>query len=324
MYMKNITYLLFFVVLFFTIFFLWRMVFFPVSSSLSYVVVPKNAEAVSMIDGVAGTLSAFPEKTFFAKKVANRYESILVEEGFSSQKDIIKQWNRRINADLESHMITLQAFGYTNHSAEQLVRASANTLESYRNVYYGESISLDLIANPITESHSLWIGFWVSVLGAFVGSGIVYLFLERGMREESLPKKLPLKKEEPYYRAYEEWARENEGEEEIEKQDDDKKEERDEENTKNFSRETQENEAVSTKAPSLEEKQDFSPQKPIAVPSNGSANVPVNLPIAEIQQEKKEVPKDIPMVDVSEEEPTNEEYKKRLNELLGGKMISLL
>jgi hypothetical protein len=315
--MKHITYPLFFFLLFLLLFFVWRMIFLPASSSLSYIVVPKNSEAIAMIDGVSGTLSAFPEKTFFAEKVANRYGDILMKEGFSSQESIVRKWHKRIKVENESHMITLRAFGHSNRDAEQLVRASANILEEYRRVYYGEGISLDLIASPLSETHSSWIGFWVSVLGALFGSGVLYFFLGREVEKKSLTKTLPLKKEEPYYRVYEEWAQEDKMEENVLERDPQEKDKKKE--SKDFSKEERMETVI---APQQKELESISPSQESSQHFGGM--VPSNLPIAEIQETTNNTPNNTPHEEFLQEEPSNEEYKKRLNELLRGKMISLL
>jgi len=170
-------------------------------------------------------------------------------------------------------------------------------------------------------------------LGALAGIGVLYLFLGRDAQKESLRKTLPLKKEEPYYRAYEEWAQENEGahntsRESIQQESrEGKKEEDVEREREDLSYIKQERPVSSEKRKESFAEIQEAPQQvsPRQQPQRASG-APMNLPIATIQEEEQEVPESPSHTEVvsQEEEPTNEEYKKRLNELLRGKMISLL
>ncbi len=241
---------------------------------------------------------------------------------------------------MRGSIVELRYSAHNEYEAEQVLRASANVLIKNISIYYTiqKDIQVEIFERPVITKRSFFLDILISF---FVGLGIslgVRFFLKKKSKSTLEWKPLSTQNEIPERLYTKRSVGEKKEKYEKEKVVLEKKEEthQKEENSslqeekklygnhlETFSQEMRDDSILSHQQLPIisSEKKEGGRNDEGVVSESAQRNthgfVPTNLPIileedSFLSEEKKEI---------SQEEPTNEEYKRRLNELLNGKMI---
>lgn len=293
---------------------------------------------LEFVGPVTENLSIYIQTKDFARSVMKKYPQLKEVIGYESgenERELLEKWNQKVRVNVYSHTLKISSYGDNAFDTEQLLYGTANTFLSESQKYYDtrNRFDFDILESPFVYEK---VSFWNYVMSGLLGLVMVFFstFLPVG---RSFPSRKKL-----VWRSLDEDKIEDRHQE-TSPSDSGKKEfssllEFPDSVTELFQRERKEEKEKEQKIKEFREfkgeilpivsqeksSPDLVDKKALSSYSRGF--VPMNLPIVEEEffEEKgsSEIKKTASLESLTEEkEPSNEEYKRRLNELLRGRMI---
>lgn len=355
--MKNSLFVFIFGAVFIGIFLFLNSALFRYEGKISIVILPKTLIGAVSLEEITSLSADIFTSFSFLENVLLTYPQLEKYDAFSKKKENnqIIIWKKRTDASLRGSVVELRYSANDAYEAEQVLRASANVLIKNISVYYNtqKDIKVEIFERPFISKRNFFLDIFVSF---FVSLGIslgVGFFLKKKskptlewkpfsaqseIRERLYTKRSGEKKKR--YKANENVPEKKDGDikqkEEMHQEEKEPflKEEKKESYQEHFEKlsrdKKNENEILYQQASVVssekrEEERRGNELEKVArserIQRDALGFVPLNLPIIleeEVASSEKEREKD----EVSfQKEPTNEEYKRRLNELLKGNMI---
>ncbi|NCU41708.1 MAG: hypothetical protein EOM19_03215 [Candidatus Moranbacteria bacterium] len=347
--MKNSLFLLVFGFVFLGTFMFLNIVFFRYEGRMSIAILPKtligavSLEEITSLSADIFTSFSFLENVLLTYPQLEKYNAF-VEKEENTQTTL---WKKRTDTSLRGSVVELRYSANDAYEAEQVLRASANVLIKNISVYYNaqKDIKVEIFERPVITKRNFFLDILISfVVGLFV-SLVAKFFLKKKLepalewkpfsvqseiRERLYGKRDGGKKKRDEEKENVSEEKEGDGEQkEVMYQEvetsfpKEEKKESYQEHFEKLSREKKDDYKIfHQQLPGVSfEKKEVENEK-IAISERTQRNngfVPMNLPII-LEEESVPLEKE-KETESFQEEPTNEEYKRRLNELLKGKMI---
>ncbi|EKD58761.1 MAG: hypothetical protein ACD_56C00057G0007 [uncultured bacterium] len=304
-------------------------------STVSIMITAKSEAASFQMDEVVANISKLPETlAFYDRLLANNLDvrDVVYSKNQTQRRDF---WNEivSVKSDKKSSIIEISIESFDENVATQLANKTARTLFDTANLYYNVKTDVDLrlIDGPITKKVSISQWPWLLLASLALGFAIGFVISQTSsLLLEALSKQFEKIKEWKQMRMQESSpTKKIETEEPMEEE---KTSGSDERAVEAVAAEPKKDAEKSLEDKELETlnkiiQQDIYPNFP-EMPKHASA--PDNLPIADssfymadekMNEEKvAEANEETSEAEQLHREPTPEELKKRLNELLKGKI----
>ncbi|QQS61400.1 MAG: hypothetical protein IPN70_00485 [Candidatus Moraniibacteriota bacterium] len=342
--MKTFFSFLLFVFIFSLSSFIWKSTFFRYEGTIVFLFIPQSLSDLDNTEKIVENLSVFSQTKNFISSVTKKYPQLkeLIEMNEQDDEYPLKKWEQRIHTQTYAHTLRISSYGKDEFETRQLLYGVANTFLSESGKYYDtqDRFALHILEPPYIYDKGFFFGFWMSIflaslmvfLSSFLSKekflfsrrkNLVWESFEANKDKSNIPQKEELswknfwkKKEMPS--SLEAFHFLDQTKKYILQQREDVKKE--------------EETFLKEETPSLEKSQkkiDLNEDFPKIISPEG--HVPINLPIADDDVlEEESLKKELLELDAhammslnerEEKEPSNEEYKRRLNDLLRGKMI---
>lgn len=347
--MKNSLVLFVFGSVFVGMFLFLNIAFFRYEGKMSIAIVPKTLiGAVSLKEITSLSADIFTSFSFL-ENVLLTYPQLEKYTAFEEREEKYQTtiWKKRTETSLRGSVVELRYSANNAYEAEQVLRASANVLIQSISVYYNtqKDIKVEIFERPVITKKNFFLDIALSFLVASVVSLTARFFLRKKSKptlewkpfsvQNEIRERLYAKRDGGKKKRGEEKENVSEKKEMNQKEKvslpKEEKKESYQEHFEKLSREKKDNKeifhqpspVISSEKKEEEKKEDENEKVIISerVQRNAHGFVPMNLPIF-LEEESVPLEKEKEREEESfQEEPTNEEYKRRLNELLKGKMI---
>lgn len=298
-------------------------------TDISIIVIPKSTVATLDHQMIVYNIKQMPTTLAFYDRLLA--ENAAIKDGAAGKSADLRKsaWNRKIDVDLsdsdKGSIITLRLYADTAQGSQDLAVKTAQTLFSFTSKYYNikDDINMHVIDQPITKPAQTlaWIFALVSIVVGFLLAWLVekmFILVESVFRQpsamtarrshaqkihadltrlkESITKAdIKIKSVEDIYRTDEEIVVEHPH------------------------HEKQEHVSHRAEEKRLQEMYPNFPEMPMHHPTaSAPSNLPVGEEVVETPESSQQESEDV--THMKDHEPTEEEIKKRLNQLLRGEM----
>jgi hypothetical protein len=313
--MRNLTIIPIFLVSFALIALLGEMAFFRYASTMRLAVIGESSLWQQSASQVAETLASYAETADFAKEVSVRYPGVKIASTDGISLGAMRSaWQRQTNISPQGSVLTLRLYGDDAFDAEQVLRATTNTLIAKRSNVIPRGYRLAVLELPYNSSFGIWQWFSYVIIAASITFGIRFVFLRSSrVKPFAAGNRRELSRTDELRRRFEPIWKRSATDEKSEKAEVWKKKSNDD-----MIRSVEPDQVTH-----IDQKEGTKEKSTaIAIPRSASpvGFAPANLPIVEeksIPIEKEDATREERQE--NSDEPSNEEYKRRLNELLQGK-----
>jgi len=257
-------------------------------SQVTILLIPKSEKIAVQSEQIAQNLTEFPRNLSFYEKLLADNKNIKDELAGCSKDKRKKLWNKKleINREKNSGIIKIGISNDNQVKSEKIARQTAFTLFNTASRYYNikNEIDLRIIDEPITSlKMKSWP--WLIFLSVLAGTFLSYLITSIFSKAEIffLKARSGINLAKPYRQNFSSW----------------------------------------TDATQRKEKSDKPEKKSKPITAAKKSQAPSNLPIADdsgAALEDAGINKDATEKIISSEEPSEEELKERLNQLLRGEL----